>query len=115
MRLLIEAPYLDLRSEWQVKSEGAARQRDRIHRTSMTDGTRTTSYSYDNDGRLRSVTNGAGATVDYGYDTAGDITSVSYPTVRLWFSQPTLASLISAVVGPRALRQIRRSEYVCAR
>jgi RHS repeat-associated protein len=48
-------------------------------RTSMTDGTGTTTYSYDADSRLTSVQDGAGSTVSYGYDAAGDVTSVTYP------------------------------------
>lgn len=48
-------------------------------RSSMTDGTGTTTYAYDADGRLTSETDGAGATVSYGYDPAGLVTSLSYP------------------------------------
>ena len=45
----------------------------------MTDGTGTTSYSYDGLGRLSSTTDGAGDTVSYGYDLDGDVTSITYP------------------------------------
>jgi RHS repeat-associated protein len=48
-------------------------------RTQMTDGTGTTTYTYDADGRTTSETDGAGATVSYGYDGAGDVTSITYP------------------------------------
>ena len=48
-------------------------------RTSMTDGTGTTSYTYDPLGRLVSTTNGAGSTVSYGYDLDGEATSIRYP------------------------------------
>jgi RHS repeat-associated protein len=49
------------------------------NRTSMSDGTGTTSYSYDADSRLVSETNGSGATVDYIYDSAGNVTGITYP------------------------------------
>ena len=52
-------------------------------RTTMTDGTGTTSYTYDGDGRLTSETNGAGATVVYGYDPAGNLTSIAYPSGKV--------------------------------
>jgi RHS repeat-associated protein len=45
----------------------------------MTDGTGTTSYSYDALNRLTSQTNGAGQSVAYGYDLKGDPTSITYP------------------------------------
>jgi YD repeat-containing protein len=45
----------------------------------MTDGTGTTTNNWDSLGRLTSSTNGAGATVGYGYDLAGRITSITYP------------------------------------
>jgi RHS repeat-associated protein len=48
-------------------------------RTQMTDGTGTTSYSYDPLGRLSSTTNGAGATTSYGYDADNNVTSLTYP------------------------------------
>ena len=41
-------------------------------RTSMTDGTGTTSYAYNADDRVTSVTNGAGTKTTYGYNKAGD-------------------------------------------
>jgi RHS repeat-associated protein len=49
------------------------------HRKSMTDGTGTTTYTYDADTRLTSVTNGHGTATTYGYNHAGDITSLTYP------------------------------------
>ena len=48
-------------------------------RTQMVDGTGTTAYSYDSLGRLTQVTDGAGSTVGYGYDLAGNLTSLTYP------------------------------------
>ena len=48
-------------------------------RMSMTDGTGTTSYAYNADDRVTSVTNGAGTKTTYGYNKAGDITSLVYP------------------------------------
>ncbi|HEY2176527.1 MAG TPA: RHS repeat-associated core domain-containing protein, partial [Mycobacteriales bacterium] len=48
-------------------------------RTSMSDGSGTTSYSYDSLERLSSTTNGAGATIGYGYDLDNEITSITYP------------------------------------
>jgi RHS repeat-associated protein len=48
-------------------------------RTSLTDGTGTSSFAYDNLGRLTSETNGAGATSSYTYDPAGNITQITYP------------------------------------
>jgi RHS repeat-associated protein len=48
-------------------------------RTSMTDGTGTTSYGYDSLNRLTSSTSGAGATVGYGYDLKGQLTTLTYP------------------------------------
>ncbi len=48
-------------------------------RTSMTDGTGTTTSTHDAGGRLTSQTNGAGATVGYAYDTSSRMTSLTYP------------------------------------
>jgi RHS repeat-associated protein len=48
-------------------------------RTSMTDGTGTTTYVFDSLHRLTSSTNGAGAQVGYGYDLKGQLTSITYP------------------------------------
>ncbi|HET9172008.1 MAG TPA: DUF6531 domain-containing protein [Actinospica sp.] len=48
-------------------------------KTSMTDGTGTTSWSYDAFGEVVSETNGYGSTVGYGYDNDGDATSIVYP------------------------------------
>ena len=49
------------------------------HRVSMKDGTGTSTYTYDDLGRLSSQANGADATVRYGYDSAGEITALTYP------------------------------------
>lgn len=48
-------------------------------RTSMADGTGTTSYAYDALGRLTGSSDGAGKTVSYAYDLAGNLTKISYP------------------------------------
>jgi RHS repeat-associated protein len=48
-------------------------------RTSMSDGTGNSSWVFDSLGRLTDATNGAGRHVGYGYDLAGDQTSVLYP------------------------------------
>ncbi len=49
------------------------------NRDSMTDATGTTRYSYDLGNRLTSVTNGAGNTLEYGYDSTGNVTTLTYP------------------------------------
>lgn len=49
-------------------------------RLQMTDETGTTSYHYDALGRLVGVTDGAGATVSYGYDADSRVTSIGYPS-----------------------------------
>ncbi|WP_239393666.1 RHS repeat-associated core domain-containing protein [Frankia sp. CiP3] len=48
-------------------------------RTSTTDGTGTSHWSYDSFGEITSYTNGAGATVGYSYDAVGNVTSIAYP------------------------------------
>ena len=48
-------------------------------RLTMTDGTGTTTYAYDSLGRLVSSTDGAGQVTTYGYDLAGNNTSIGYP------------------------------------
>lgn len=45
----------------------------------MTDGTGETTYGYDSLGQLSSETDGAQATVTYGYDPDGNVTCMSYP------------------------------------
>ena len=45
----------------------------------MVDGTGTTSYSYDNVGRLTGVNDGVGSQVSYGYDGLGNRTGLTYP------------------------------------
>jgi RHS repeat-associated protein len=51
-------------------------------RTSMTDGTGATSYSYDALQRLVSSTDGAGSVTVYSYDGDGHLTSIIYPNNR---------------------------------
>ena len=48
-------------------------------RTSMTDGTGTSTWAYDSLGRLTSHKNGAGALVKYGHDLKGQIKNITYP------------------------------------
>jgi RHS repeat-associated protein len=48
-------------------------------RTSMTDGTGTSSWTYDSLHRVKSTTNGAGATVSYTYDLKGQLIKLTYP------------------------------------
>lgn len=48
-------------------------------RTALTDGTGTSSWTYDTFGEVVASTNGAGATVGYGYDNDGNPTSLTYP------------------------------------
>ncbi len=52
---------------------------DAGRRTSMVDGTGTTTYSYDNANRLTSVAAPTTGTVSYGYDDADERTSLTYP------------------------------------
>jgi RHS repeat-associated protein len=49
------------------------------HRISLTDGTGTSTFTYDTLGDLTSETNGAGQTTGYSYDAAGNATSITYP------------------------------------
>ena len=51
-------------------------------RTTMVDGSGTSSYSYDVGNRLTSVTNGSGATTGYGWDAANHMTSIAYDSGR---------------------------------
>jgi RHS repeat-associated protein len=51
-------------------------------RTSMVDGTGTTTYQYDSAGRRTSTTNGAGRTIAYSYDNAGRLSDLTYPGDR---------------------------------
>ncbi|MFC1429610.1 RHS repeat-associated core domain-containing protein [Streptacidiphilus sp. N1-3] len=48
-------------------------------KTSMTDGTGTTSYTYDAFGELTQKITGAGAVVAYGFDNGGNLVSMTYP------------------------------------
>ena len=49
------------------------------NRTGMTDGTGTSSYTWDPFGELTAQTNGAGQATGYTYDAAGDVASIVYP------------------------------------
>jgi RHS repeat-associated protein len=48
-------------------------------RTSMTDGTGTSSWSYDSLHRMTSNSNGGGLSVGYSYDLANNVTTITYP------------------------------------
>ena len=48
-------------------------------RTTMVDGTGTTTYTIDSLNRITQVTNGAGKTVKYTYDLVGNATQITYP------------------------------------
>ena len=52
-------------------------------RTSMTDGTGTSLYTYDSLNRLVSSSDGAGNKVAYGYDLKGQITGITYPGISI--------------------------------
>jgi RHS repeat-associated protein len=49
------------------------------NKTSMTDGSGSSSYVYDPFGELTSATNGAGKAVSYAYDADGDASGITYP------------------------------------
>ncbi|MEU0535382.1 RHS repeat-associated core domain-containing protein [Amycolatopsis tolypomycina] len=49
------------------------------HRVTMTDGTGTTTWSFDVFGEVTAQTQGSGASVTYGYDAGGHQTSIAYP------------------------------------
>jgi len=49
----------------------------------MTDGTGTSTYTYDPFGEQASITNGANQQVGYGYDALGDVVSIAYPLATL--------------------------------
>lgn len=51
-------------------------------RTAMTDGTGTSSWTYDTFGEVVSSVNGAGAAAGYTYDSRGDETSITYPDTK---------------------------------
>jgi RHS repeat-associated protein len=51
-------------------------------RETMSDGTGTTTYTYDSLNRLVSQRNGAGQVVSYGYDLNGNRTSITYPNAH---------------------------------
>lgn len=51
-------------------------------RTSMTDGSGTSRYTYDSLDRLTSSTNGAGQTTGHNYDLRGNATGITYPNGR---------------------------------
>ncbi|MEO6701359.1 MAG: RHS repeat-associated core domain-containing protein, partial [Jatrophihabitantaceae bacterium] len=52
-------------------------------RTAMTDGTGTSSWSYDTFGEVTASVNGAATTVGYTYDSRGDQTSITYPDAKI--------------------------------
>jgi RHS repeat-associated protein len=60
--------------------------------TAMTDGTGSSSYSYNPFGELTSAQNGAGQTVGYSYDADGNVTGITYPlpASATWASTDTV-------------------------
>ncbi len=61
--------------------------------TSVTDGTGTTTMTYDPFGELASEQNGAGQTVSYAYDADGQTTGITYPlpSTATWAATPTVS------------------------
>jgi RHS repeat-associated protein len=49
------------------------------HRMNVQDGTGTTTYLYDQNGRLADTVDGSGAEVTYGRDGAGNVSTLTYP------------------------------------
>lgn len=49
----------------------------------MTDGTGTTTNTYDSLGRIKSRTNGAGKNIAFAYDLAGNVTAQTYPNGQI--------------------------------
>ena len=49
------------------------------NRTQMTDGTGTSTYTYDPFGELTAAEDGASKTVDYSYDALSNVTGITYP------------------------------------
>jgi RHS repeat-associated protein len=62
-------------------------------KTSMSDATGSSSYTYDPFGELTSTTNGAGQATGYGYNADGQPTSVTYPlpSTATWASTDTVS------------------------
>jgi len=62
------------------------------NRTQMTDGTGTSTYTYDPFNEMTSDENGAGKTVDYSYDALGNVTGITYPlgSGATWASSDTV-------------------------
>jgi RHS repeat-associated protein len=50
-------------------------------RSSMSDATGTSQYTYDSLNRLMKVVNGANQETDYGYDSASNLTTLTYPAI----------------------------------
>jgi RHS repeat-associated protein len=65
-------------SDGSTPNETLAYNQDGL-RTSMTDGTGTTTWSYDAFGETVSETNGAGSTTGYTYDNNGNVVAIAYP------------------------------------
>ncbi len=71
---LIETTYTDEATpdvEYEYDAKGQL--------SALTDGTGESTYEYDSLGRLKEATNGHADTVSYGYDLAGNATSIEYP------------------------------------
>jgi YD repeat-containing protein len=62
-------------------------------KTVMTDGTGTSSYTYDPFGELTSATNGNNRTVTYGYDADGNTIGITYPlpSTATWATSDTVS------------------------
>jgi RHS repeat-associated protein len=62
-------------------------------KTGMTDGTGTSSYTYDPFGEITSATNGNNQAVTYGYDADGDATGITYPlpSTATWATSDTVS------------------------
>jgi RHS repeat-associated protein len=72
-------------------------------RKSMTDGTGTTTYAYDVFGETASVTTGAGNTTAYTYDADGNTTSIAYPGANNTVTNNyNTIDQLSSVVDPAA-------------
>ena len=68
-------------------------------RATMVDATGTTSYTYDNLGRLTSTTNGAGNTVSYTYDPAGNVTAMTYAGLTVSYTYDAANQMTSVSDG----------------
>jgi RHS repeat-associated protein len=68
-------------------------------RTTMSDGTGTTSYSYDELHRLTNDTQGDGETIAYAHDLAGNLTQLTYPDGKTVSRTYDAANRLSSVAS----------------